>query len=63
MKDYLKNPCSCGRHHSVAVDEVVIGNGAAKRLPEFVRKYGKKPFVVADVNTYAAAGENICAIL
>ena len=63
MKDYLKNPCSCGRHHSVAVDEVVIGSGAAKRLPEFVRKYGKKPFVVADVNTYAAAGENICAIL
>ena len=63
MKDYLKNPCSCGRHHSVAVDEVVIGSGAVKRLPEFVRKYGKKPFVVADVNTYAAAGENICAIL
>jgi len=63
MKDQLKNPCPCGRNHSVAVDEVVIGSGAVKRLPEFVKKYGSKPFVVADVNTYAAAGEQVCAIL
>ena len=29
MKDYLKNPCPCGRIHTVAVDEVVIGSGVA----------------------------------
>ena len=63
MKDYLKNPCPCGRHHSIAVDEVVIGSGAVKRLPEFVKKYGRKPFIVADVNTYGAAGERVCEIL
>ena len=63
MKDYLKNPCPCGRHHSVAVDEVVIGSGVVARLPEFVKKYGKKPFAVADVNTYGAAGELVCEIL
>ena len=63
MKDYLANPCPCGRNHTVAVDEVVIGSGVVNRLPEFVRKYGKKPFVVADVNTYAAAGERVCEIL
>ena len=63
MKDYLVNPCPCGRAHTVSVDEVVIGSGAVKRLPEFVRKYGKKPFVVADCNTYAAAGEKVCAVL
>ena len=63
MKDYLTNPCLCGRNHTVAVDEVVIGSGVVNRLPEFVRKYGKKPFVVADVNTYAAAGEKVCEIL
>ena len=57
MKDYLKNPCSCGKAHTVAVDEVVTGSGAVNRLPELVRKYGQKPFVVADVNTYAVAGE------
>ena len=63
MKDYLANPCPCGRNHTVAVDEVVIGSGVVNRLPEFVRKYGNKPFVVADVNTFAAAGERVCEIL
>ena len=63
MKDYLKNPCPCGKNHTIAIDEVVIGSGVVNRLPEFVNKYGKKPFVVADVNTYAAAGERVCDIL
>ena len=63
MKDYLKNPCPCGKNHTIAVDEVVVGSGAVKRLPEFVRKYGKKPFVVADVNTFAEAGEQVCRLL
>lgn len=63
MKDYLKNPCSCGKAHTVAVDEVVTGSGAVNRLPELVRKYGQKPFVVADVNTYAVAGEKVCTLL
>ena len=63
MKDYLNNPCPCGRPHTTAIDEVVVGSGAVNRLPEFVKKYGKRPFVVADVNTYAAAGEKVCNIL
>ena len=63
MKDYLKNPCPCGKDHTIAIDEVVIGSGVVNRLPEFVRKYGKKPFVVADFNTYGAAGEKVCEIL
>ena len=63
MKDYLKNPCPCGRVHTVAIDEVVIGKGTVNRLPEFVKKYGKKPFVVADVHTFAAAGEKVCELL
>lgn len=63
MKDYLKNPCPCGKVHTVSVDEVVIGSGAAVRVPEFVKKYGSKPFVVAGVNTFAAAGEQVCKLL
>ena len=63
MKDYLKNPCPCGKMHTVAVDEVVIGSGVVSRVPEFVKKYGKKPFVVADIHTYAAAGEKVCNLL
>ena len=63
MKDYLKNPCPCGKVHTVAIDEVVVGKGVVNRLPEFVKKYGNRPFVVADVNTYAAAGEKVCDLL
>ena len=63
MKDYLKNPCPCGKTHTVAIDAVVVGSGTVKCLPEYVKKYGTKPFVVADVNTYTAAGEQVLAIL
>ena len=63
MKDYLKNPCPCGKIHTVAIDEVVVGKGVVNRLPEFVKKYGKKAFVVADRNTFAAAGEKVCGLL
>ena len=63
MKDYLKNPCPCGKIHTVAIDEVVVGKGVVNRLPEFVKKYGKKAFVVADVNTFAAAGEKVSSLL
>ena len=63
MKDYLKNPCPCGKTHTIAIDQVVIGTGAVNRVPEFVNQYGKKPFVVADVHTFAAAGEKVCSLL
>ena len=63
MKDYLKNPCPCGRPHTIAIDQVVIGSGVVNQVPEFVKNYGKKPFVVADLNTYAAAGERVCTLL
>ena len=62
MVNYLETAnCECGKVHTVAVDEVVIGSGVAGRLSEFLRKYGaRKPFVLADVNTFAAAGECVC---
>ena len=65
MKNYLGSPdCSCGKTHTVAIDDIVIGKGAAARLPEFIEKYGsKRPFILADRNTYKAAGETVAKIL
>ena len=65
MKNYLRESgCPCGRAHSVAIDEVIVGSGVIRRIPEFVEKYGaKRPFVLCDVNTFAAAGEQVCAVL
>ncbi|MBQ3556364.1 MAG: sn-glycerol-1-phosphate dehydrogenase [Oscillospiraceae bacterium] len=65
MKNYLGSvQCSCGKAHDVAIDDVVIGRGALARLPEFLSKYGaKKPFILADCNTYKAAGEQVTGLL
>lgn len=65
MKNYLQvSGCPCGRSHDVAIDEVVVGSGVIRRIPEFVNKYGAvRPFVLADINTFAAAGEQVCAVL
>lgn len=56
--------CKCGKTHSATLDKVIIENGAVNRLPEIISEYGaKKAFVVADVNTYKAAGEQVLKIL
>ena len=56
-------PCPCGKKHSFSAD-VVVGKGVVKQLPQFVHKFlAKKPFVLSDVNTYAAAGAQVCRIL
>ena len=55
--NYMETSCSCGKKHTVALDDVVIGKGAINRLPEFINKYSaNKPFILADRNTFAAAG-------
>lgn len=65
MKNYLGCPqCSCGREHNIAIDDVVAGKGVLQRLPEFVAKYqAQKPFILADRNTYKAAGAAVEDIL
>ena len=63
MENYLKNPCPCGKQHTAAVADVAVGSGAVKRLPEFVKRYGSKPFVIADVNTWQAAGQAVDRVL
>jgi glycerol-1-phosphate dehydrogenase [NAD(P)+] len=56
--------CKCGKHHLTDVKEVSVGQGVINQLPELVRKYGgSKPFLVADRNTYQAAGEKAVSLL
>lgn len=56
--------CECGRQHTASIDEVAVGKGAINRLPEFIKKYrAKKVFLLADVNTFATAGEKVCSLL
>jgi len=55
--------CSCGKVHEFG-SEILTGAGVIARVPEIIKKYGaKKPYILSDKNTYAAAGEKLCAIL
>ena len=65
MEHYLRSEiCTCGKRHTAAIDEVIVGNGVIAQLPGIIQKYGaKKPFILADVNTYAAAGQAVCGLL
>ncbi|HHT65417.1 MAG TPA: sn-glycerol-1-phosphate dehydrogenase [Clostridiales bacterium] len=56
--------CSCGKHHHTEVKDVIIGHGVLDQIPEQIIKHGgSKPFLLADQNTYRAAGERIVTIL
>lgn len=56
--------CDCGKQHFGKLSDCIIGDGALKRLPEIIEKYKvQNPFVLCDRETYAAAGEHVCAIL
>lgn len=62
--EIMETGCPCGRAHKAAIDQVVVGSGVIEKLPELVRKYGsKRPFLLADGNTWAAAGEKVAKCL
>ncbi|MBE6601313.1 MAG: sn-glycerol-1-phosphate dehydrogenase [Ruminococcaceae bacterium] len=56
--------CSCGKLHKAMLDDVIIGKGVIKQLPQIVARYhAKKVFVFADPNTDRAAGNRVAEIL
>ncbi len=56
--------CACGKQHVAAIDKILCGAGVVRELPAILREYGaKKPYILCDRNTYAAAGERVCALL
>ncbi|MCX7657694.1 MAG: sn-glycerol-1-phosphate dehydrogenase [Oscillospiraceae bacterium] len=58
----FKGGCSCLREHEISVKGIFIEDGAIERLPELLKDF-KKPAVICDENTYAAAGERVCGLL
>ncbi len=55
--------CNCGKEHTFE-SEVIVGKGVINQLPQAVKKFNaKEVFVIADKNTFAAAGEKTCKIL
>ena len=54
--------CACGKHHECDIERVYIENGAISRLSELCKNY-QKILLVADENTYGAAGKAVEASL
>jgi glycerol-1-phosphate dehydrogenase [NAD(P)+] len=52
--------CACGRHHATGLKYLKIGRNATKYLPEAMAALGlKKPFIVCDTHTKAAAWDRV----
>ena len=64
LKTFEEEGCSCGRTHLFTVSKVVTISGAIEKLPNLIREFkSKKPFILADKNTFIAAGEKVCDTL
>lgn len=56
--------CACGKSHSVGTKRIIIESGAIRRLPELLAECRcKKPFLLSGHDTFAAAGDRVCAVL
>lgn len=60
----MNEMCTCGKVHKTSVKRVISESGAIYKIPECVRELGgKKPFILADGNTYLALGAKTEQIL
>ena len=57
--------CQCGREHAVPIQEILVRSGAIDEAGEVLNRLhvGKHGLVIADLNTYAAAGEKLMNVL
>ncbi len=66
INDFLNNnfSCTCGRIHSVPIQQVLIQDGALKSLPDLLIQNGRqRPFFLYDSTTYKVAGVLISSIM
>ncbi|MBE6629405.1 MAG: sn-glycerol-1-phosphate dehydrogenase [Ruminococcaceae bacterium] len=56
--------CACGKCHVADIKSILCGAGVLRELPAILRDFqAKKPYILCDRNTFAAAGERVCALL
>lgn len=67
MADWLERgafKCSCGKIHESGTKKVIIEKNAVRHLPALLEEIGStKPFLLSGHDTFAAAGEKVCAVL
>ncbi len=64
LMEFASISCECKKQHVFTVKHVVVESGAINKIPQFIEEFGaKKPFILADKNTFSACGEKVCKIL
>ena len=66
ISDFLRDDikCACGKKHAIDVEKIIVENNAMKKLPSILKEFNyKKILMVADKNTYEAAGKDVEKIL
>ncbi len=64
LEEFSSIKCPCGKEHKFPVKKIIVEDGALTKLPELIREFNaKKPFILADKNTYDACGEKVANIL
>lgn len=64
LKIFENERCDCGKLHPFTVSRISVEKGAIAKLPEYIAEFQcQKPFLLADKNTFEAAGKNVCAVL
>ena len=59
----INEHCPCGKAHRFTT-KVVVEKGAIQKLPAILQEKGlQRAFLIADANTYRAAGETVSAVL
>lgn len=60
----LNYKCSCGKLHSVEIENIIVGKGVMTELATVIKSYeGKKVFIIADFHTYEVAGKKVEELL
>ena len=56
--------CVCGRHHVCGLEYLSIAPGALNGITDMLKALGsRRPYIICDRNTLAAAGQRVCALL
>ena len=64
LKEFWDGICDCPKTHGFNIAHICIEKGAIEKLPEFIIDFkAKNPFILADKNTFEAAGKKVCEIL
>lgn len=56
--------CSCGKHHQMSIEKLIMGKGVLPRICEIAEPFRSgKILMVSDNHTYDAAGEKVLELL